>query len=1059
MRVLALLAAVRAVCALLVSSLSGTEAVNNSGRWWLGWAVSTRPRPHRVRVAEGRELRFEQSRTAASRLGIVNVASSANLLTDSRNVQLVLDPSLQLLSRRQRRLIRQNPGVLHAIAGGLHAAIKECKWQFRSRRWNCPTTQSPNVFGKIVNRGCRETAFIFAITSAGVTHAVARSCSEGSIESCTCDYRRRGPGGPDWHWGGCSDNIDFGRAFGREFVDSSERGRDLRFLINLHNNEAGRTTVFSEMRQECKCHGMSGSCTVRTCWMRLPSFRAVGDFLKDRFDGASRVVYSNKGSNRASRRADPRHLEPENPAHKPPSVRDLVYFEKSPNFCSYNGKTGTPGTVGRNCNSSSPALDGCELLCCGRGYRTRTERVTERCNCTFHWCCHKESSLADSSSHSSLAEFRPHPAQCAVLRPRGEAGKSRSSLPLSSCCRRVLSLVPGPSPVLQRFPALPGSRGVKVVPSSCEWKSASMGPAWVCDTCRAQRQANTDRETQRQTGMDRETDRDRANTDRETQRQTEMDRETDRDRLVSTNTERETHRDRQGWTERQIEKDANTDRETQRQTEMDRETDRDRANTDRETQRQTEMDRETDRDRLVSTNTERETHRDRQGWTERQIEKDANTDRETQRQTEMDRETDRDRANTDRETQRQTEMDRETDRDRANTDRETQRQTEMDRETDRDRANADRETQRQTEMDRETDRDRLVLTLREKDTETDRDRSSVSLCLSVYLCICLYLSTCLCTCLSVCISLPVCVPACLSVFLCLSVYMHICLSVSLCQSVYLHVCLSVFLCLSVYLHVCLYLSACLCTCMSVCISLPVRVCNCKTVSVCNQLPPVCQCVYNIAAYQYVYFTAPCLSVCTTLPCLSVYALLCPLSVCVCTTLPCLSVYALLCPLSVSVCARPEECTEVAGMGDTLHIHYTGRLMDGKLFDSSLSREPLVVELGKKTVIPEVFSQGSVCVCPSRQKLKAVIPAHLAYGKRGFPPTIPGDAALQFDVEVVSLARQTPWQKLVNDVLPLLSLALVPTLFGLIGLYLYRKASAQQPSKKKMKDKKGKIKKK
>ncbi|MBN3303438.1 WNT1 protein, partial [Amia calva] len=207
MRVLALLAGVRALCALLLGSLSGTAAVNNSGRWW----------------------------------GIVNVASSANLLTDSQNAQLVLDPSLQLLSRRQRRLIRVNPGVLHAIAGGLHTAIKECKWQFRNRRWNCPTTaHSPGVFGKIVNRGCRETAFVFAVTSAGVTHAVARSCSEGSIESCTCDYRRRGPGGPDWHWGGCSDNIDFGRVFGREFVDSSERGRDLRYLINLHNNEAGR---------------------------------------------------------------------------------------------------------------------------------------------------------------------------------------------------------------------------------------------------------------------------------------------------------------------------------------------------------------------------------------------------------------------------------------------------------------------------------------------------------------------------------------------------------------------------------------------------------------------------------------------------------------------------------------------------------------------------------------------------------------------------------------------------------------------------------------------------
>lgn len=47
------------------------------------------------------------------------------------------------------------------------------------------------------------------------------------------------------------------------------------------------------MRQECKCHGMSGSCTVKTCWMRLANFRVIGDNLKDRFDGASRVMMSN----------------------------------------------------------------------------------------------------------------------------------------------------------------------------------------------------------------------------------------------------------------------------------------------------------------------------------------------------------------------------------------------------------------------------------------------------------------------------------------------------------------------------------------------------------------------------------------------------------------------------------------------------------------------------------------------------------------------------------------------------------------------------------------------
>ncbi|XP_066564664.1 peptidyl-prolyl cis-trans isomerase FKBP11 [Amia ocellicauda] len=162
-------------------------------------------------------------------------------------------------------------------------------------------------------------------------------------------------------------------------------------------------------------------------------------------------------------------------------------------------------------------------------------------------------------------------------------------------------------------------------------------------------------------------------------------------------------------------------------------------------------------------------------------------------------------------------------------------------------------------------------------------------------------------------------------------------------------------------------------------------------------------------------------------------------------------------LVVETVVKPEQCTETAETGDTLHIHYTGKLMDGQVIDTSHSRDPLVVELGKKTVIPGL-EQSLLGVCAG-QKIKTTIPSHLAYGKRGFPPTIPGDAALQFEVEVVALVRQTPWQRLVSDVLPLLSLALVPTLLGLIGLYLYSKAKAQAPGRRKNKDKKGKAKKK
>lgn len=143
------------------------------------------------------------------------------------------------------------------------------------------------------------------------------------------------------------------------------------------------------------------------------------------------------------------------------------------------------------------------------------------------------------------------------------------------------------------------------------------------------------------------------------------------------------------------------------------------------------------------------------------------------------------------------------------------------------------------------------------------------------------------------------------------------------------------------------------------------------------------------------------------------------------------------------------------MGDTLRIHYTGKLIDGKVIDSSLSRDPLVVELGKRTVIPGL-EKSLIGVCEG-QKIKATIPSHLAYGKKGYPPTIPGDSTLEFEVEVISLTPQTQWQKIINDVFPLVCLALVPTLLGLVGLYLYKKANAQKPNKKKSKDKKSKKK--
>jgi len=61
----------------------------------------------------------------------------------------------------------------------------------------------------------RETAFAYAVMSAGVVHTVARSCRDGELRACGCGRRPSRPRGlpRDWLWGGCGDNVDYGYRF------------------------------------------------------------------------------------------------------------------------------------------------------------------------------------------------------------------------------------------------------------------------------------------------------------------------------------------------------------------------------------------------------------------------------------------------------------------------------------------------------------------------------------------------------------------------------------------------------------------------------------------------------------------------------------------------------------------------------------------------------------------------------------------------------------------------------------------------------------------------------
>lgn len=86
-------------------------------------------------------------------------------------------------------------------------------------------------------------------------------------------------------------------------------------------------------------------------------------------------------------------------------------------------------------------------------------------------------------------------------------------------------------------------------------------------------------------------------------------------------------------------------------------------------------------------------------------------------------------------------------------------------------------------------------------------------------------------------------------------------------------------------------------------------------------------------------------------------------------------------------------------GDEVEVHYTGTLLDGTQFDSSRTRDTFKFTLGQGQVI-KGWDIG-IKTMKKGEKALFTIPAELAYGEAGSPPTIPPNATLQFDVELLS----------------------------------------------------------
>ncbi|XP_030065381.1 protein Wnt-11b [Microcaecilia unicolor] len=284
----------------------------------------------------------------------------------------------------QIQLCRRNLELMPTIIRAAQETKASCQGSFADMRWNCSSIeQAPNLSPDLL-KGTRESAFVYALAAAAVSHSIARSCASGELPTCSCGTVPDDIPDSSFRWGGCGDNLHYGLQMGSAFTDapmkSRKAGMQASKLMNLHNNAVGRQALVDSLETKCKCHGISGSCSVKTCWKGLQDLGTIAQELKVKYLGAIKVILRHMGLRK--------QLVPKELDMRPVREVELVYLSSSPDYCTKNPKVGSQGTQDRQCRKSSVGSDSCNLMCCGRGYNTYTQILLERCQCKYHWCCY-----------------------------------------------------------------------------------------------------------------------------------------------------------------------------------------------------------------------------------------------------------------------------------------------------------------------------------------------------------------------------------------------------------------------------------------------------------------------------------------------------------------------------------------------------------------------------------------------------------------------------------------------------------------------------------------------
>lgn len=138
-----------------------------------------------------------------------------------------------------RRLCSHSPKTLQLVGLALNEAVSECHKQFSHDIWDCGARLgSEDVYlkGKLFDKlkylnsvlvKSKESAVFHALMSTSSAQTLARACSKGQLDDCSCGKL---PTKKDesFVWAGCSDDVQFANKMVRQIFDSIESKKNAR---------------------------------------------------------------------------------------------------------------------------------------------------------------------------------------------------------------------------------------------------------------------------------------------------------------------------------------------------------------------------------------------------------------------------------------------------------------------------------------------------------------------------------------------------------------------------------------------------------------------------------------------------------------------------------------------------------------------------------------------------------------------------------------------------------------------------------------------------------------